>query len=85
MNLSSQLSQISLTYEDFRNGNPLNYPIKSVYFAILTMVTLLIVFAATWTGFYMARRLTVPLDELAKGTEEVALGKLELCHSALRQ
>ncbi len=76
MNLSSQLSQISLTYEDFRNGNPLNYPIKSVYFAILTMVTLLIVFAATWTGFYMARRLTVPLDELAKGTEEVALGNL---------
>lgn len=76
MNLSSQLSQISLTYDDFRSGNPLNYPIKSVYFAILTMVTLLIVFAATWTGFYMARRLTVPLEELARGTEEVAHGNL---------
>jgi two-component system, NtrC family, nitrogen regulation sensor histidine kinase NtrY len=76
MNLASQLSEISLTYEDFRSGNPLNYPIKSVYFAILSMVTLLIVFAATWTGFYMARRLTVPLEELARGTEEVAHGNL---------
>lgn len=77
MRLSSQLSDISITYEDFRAGNPLNYPMKSAYFTILLMVTLLILFAATWTGFYVARRLTGPLDELARGTEEVALGNLD--------
>lgn len=77
MSLASQLSEIQLTYEDFKANNPLNYPIKSTYFAILSMVTLLILFSATWTGFYVARRLSVPIEELAKGTEEVARGNLE--------
>ncbi len=75
--LAEQLSEISLTYDDYRTGNPLNYPIKSTYFAILSMVTLLILFAATWTGFYVARRLTVPLEELSRATEEVAHGNLD--------
>jgi len=77
LGLASQLSEISLTYEDFRSDNPLNYPIKSTYFAILSMVTLLILFSASWTGFYIAKRLTVPLEELSKGTEEIARGNLE--------
>ncbi|MBI4403554.1 MAG: PAS domain S-box protein [Deltaproteobacteria bacterium] len=77
MGLASQLSEISLTYEDFKSHNPLNYPIKSTYFAILTMVTLLILFSATWIGFYMAKRLTVPLEELSRGTEEIAKGNLD--------
>lgn len=72
--LASQLSEITLTYKDFRSDNPLNYPIKSTYFAILSMVTLLILFSASWTGFYVAKRLTVPMEELAKGTEELAHG-----------
>jgi two-component system, NtrC family, nitrogen regulation sensor histidine kinase NtrY len=75
--LAEQLSEISLTYDDYRTGNPLNYPIKSTYFAILSMVTLLILFAATWTGFYVAKRLTGPLEELSRGTEEVAGGNLD--------
>lgn len=76
LGLASQLSEITLTYEDFRSDNPLNYPIKSTYFTILSMVTLLILFSASWTGFYVARRLTVPMEELAKGTEELAHGNL---------
>lgn len=75
--LASQLSEITLTYQDFRSDNPLNYPIKSTYFTILSMVTLLILFSASWTGFYVARRLTVPMEELAKGTEELAHGNLD--------
>jgi two-component system, NtrC family, nitrogen regulation sensor histidine kinase NtrY len=77
MGLASQLSEISLTYEDYKRDNPLNYPIKSTYFAILTMVTLLILFSATWTGFYVAKRLTVPIEELVRGTEAVAHGNLD--------
>lgn len=77
MGLASQLSEISLTYEDYKRDNPLNYPIKSTYFAILSMVTLLILFSAIWTGFYVAKRLTVPIEELVRGTEAVAHGDLE--------
>ncbi len=77
LGLASRLADITLTYEDYKSHNPLNYPIKSTYFAILLMVTLLILFTATWTGFYVARRLTVPIEELAKGTDEVARGNLD--------
>ncbi len=77
LGLASRLADITLTYEDYQSHNPLNYPIKSTYFAILLMVTLLILFTATWTGFYVARRLTVPIEELAKGTDEVARGNLD--------
>jgi two-component system, NtrC family, nitrogen regulation sensor histidine kinase NtrY len=77
LGLASRLADITLTYEDYKSHNPLNYPIKSTYFAILLMVTLLILFTATWTGFYVARRLTVPIEELARGTDEVARGNLD--------
>lgn len=77
MGLASQLSEITLTYEDYKSDNPLNYPIKSTYFAILSMVTLLILFSASWTGFYVARRLTGPIEELARGTEQIAHGNLD--------
>lgn len=77
MKLASQLADIHLTYADYKLDNPLNYPIKSTYFFILSMVTLLILFAATWTGFYVARRLTGPIEELVKGTGEVARGNLD--------
>lgn len=74
--LSEGLSKVSLTFRDFTNDNPLNSPMKSTYLAILTMVTLLILFSAVWTGFHVAKRLTVPLEELLKGTEAVAQGDL---------
>ncbi len=77
LDLASRLSDISLTYEDYRSHNPLNYPIKSTYFSILIMVTLLILFSATWTGFYVAKRLTVPIEELSRGTLQIANGNLD--------
>ena len=77
ISLSSRLSEITLTYEDYKSNNPLNYPIKSTYFGILSMVTLLILFSATWTGFYVAKRLTVPIENMVRGTEEVAHGNLD--------
>ncbi len=77
MSLSSRLTEITSAYEGYRSKNPLDYPIKSTYFAILSMMTLLILFAATWTGFYVARRLVTPLEELAKATEQIAKGNLD--------
>lgn len=77
MKLANQLADIHMTYSDYKLENPLNYPIKSIYFFILSMVTLLVLFAATWTGFYVARRLTGPIEELVKGTGEVARGNLD--------
>ena len=38
---------------------------------------LLIIFSATWFGIYLARGITVPLQNLAEGTRRVAQGDLE--------
>ncbi|NBX76177.1 MAG: PAS domain S-box protein [Proteobacteria bacterium] len=82
LSLASQLSEINVTYQDFKADNPLNYPIKSTYFTLLTVVTLLILFTASWTGFYVARRLTGPIESLARGTTAVAKGDLDYTMSA---
>ncbi len=75
--LASQLSEISLTFQDYKSDNPLNYPIKSTYFAILSMVTLLILFTAMdWLCMWYAHSMG-PIEELLRGTEEVAHGNLE--------
>lgn len=44
------------------------------YYVMLGVVTLLILFSATWLGFTMARELTTPLQILASATELVAQG-----------
>lgn len=82
LSLASQLSDINVTYQDFKSDNPLNYPIKSTYFAILSVVTLLILFTASWTGFYVAKRLTGPIESLVRGTTAVAKGNLDYSISA---
>ena len=42
----------------------------------LLMVTLLIIFSATWFGFYLAKDITVPIKELAEATHRIATGDL---------
>ena len=48
--------------------------VRVSYLILVTVMTLLIVFAALWLGFYVARGITGPLQLLAEATKEVALG-----------
>lgn len=48
--------------------------VRVSYLILVTVITLLIVFAALWLGFYVARGITGPLQLLAEATKEVALG-----------
>ena len=41
------------------------------------LVTIVILFSATWVGFYVARGITVPIQRLAEGTRAVAQGDLD--------
>jgi len=51
--------------------------VKAKYFTILLIITLVIVFFSTWIGRYIAREITVPIQELAEGTHAVASGNLD--------
>jgi two-component system nitrogen regulation sensor histidine kinase NtrY len=72
LSLISQMDDIAAAYEDFRDVNPLEYPIKSIYLIILVLMTLTIMLGATWFGFYLARQLSVPLEELGEAAQRVA-------------
>jgi len=51
---------------------------KTSYLMILIFVTMLIVFAATWIGFHIAKSITVPIEKLVQATKEVSKGSLSV-------
>ena len=47
-----------------------------VYVAVIGLIFLVTIFIATWLGFYLSRRITEPIRELADATREIASGNL---------
>lgn len=74
LSLISKMNDITSAYEDFRDVNPLEYPLKSIYTIILFFMTLVILLAATWFGFYLAKQLSIPLVMVGRATRRVAEG-----------
>ncbi len=77
VSLVNRVDEISSVFQDYRDVNPLKYPIKTTYFIILIMMTLLIVFVSIWLGFYLARELTIPLERLVTATQHISEGNLD--------
>jgi len=50
--------------------------VKRNYLSIIWLVTLLILFIATWFALFLAKQVTVPIQALAEATQEVARGNL---------
>jgi PAS domain S-box len=74
LSLISKMNDISTAYDEFRDINPLEYPLKSIYLIILVLMTFVILLAATWFGFYLAKQLSIPLVQLGRATRRVAGG-----------
>ena len=52
--------------------------IKVSYYVMLGVVTLLVVFSATWLGFTVAREFTIPIQVLAEASASVARGNYDV-------
>ncbi len=74
--LSNSLVEVINAYDDFRELKSYRQPIASSYLLTLVVVTLLIIFAAIWIGFFIAKELSVPIGLLADGTQQLAAGNL---------
>jgi two-component system, NtrC family, nitrogen regulation sensor histidine kinase NtrY len=48
--------------------------IRQIGFSTLGLLTFLLIFASTWTAFYIARGITTPIKALAEGSNEIAAG-----------
>jgi len=71
-----KLNVISKTSEEYRQLSLLKTPIKFGYIITLFIVMLLIIFSATWFGLYLAKGITVPIQDLAEATRRIASGDL---------
>jgi len=70
----------SITHQNQEYGQikALKDPIMAGAYLFVAAVTVLILFGATWFGFYVAKGITVPIQRLAEGTEAVAKGNLDV-------
>ncbi len=73
----AKLQNITQGIEDYRQLKYLKEPFKFWLLIILLIVTLLIIFAAIWFGFYISRGITEPVAKLADATKRIAEGDLE--------
>ncbi|MFV1950628.1 MAG: ATP-binding protein [Nitrospinota bacterium] len=75
--LVSKIEEIKRDFEEYKQQNLLKYPVKTGYIFTFLMITLLILFSAIWFGLYLAKGITVPIQELAVGTRSIAQGNLD--------
>ncbi len=74
--LLSKLDGIAAQYAEYRQIKQMRAPIKAGAYLFVGVITVLILFGATWFGFYVARGITVPIQRLAEATERIAHGDL---------
>lgn len=75
--LAAEIMSISLAFQEYKQQELQKNPIKWAFLMILAIVTLLIIFSATWFGFYLSKSLTDPIQKLAEGTNRIAQGDLD--------
>ncbi|MGH9435668.1 MAG: sensor histidine kinase, partial [Terriglobia bacterium] len=71
--LASQIQQQAHRYDELSHEKR---ALKRLYLSILLLITLLILFAATWLAMFFAKQVTVPVQALAEATHAVLEGNL---------
>ena len=69
--------RINSAYETRNQMRVLRRPLTGVYLSFFLMITLMILFSATWTGVYIAKRITRPVQRLAEGAREIGAGRFD--------
>ena len=77
-NYTQRINNISAYVERYHQLKIQKNPLKTFYLITLIFITLLIIFAASWIGFHLAKSITVPIEKLAQATKEVSKGNLEV-------
>ncbi len=70
----NRLNAISRGLEKYSQLKMLKKPVKISHMIWLSIVTLLVVFSSVWFGFFLSKGITVPIQELAEGTNRIAMG-----------
>ena len=75
--ISHAMTEVNDSFKEYEQMKIFRSPLRSSYILTLSMITGLILFAAIWFGFYIAREISVPIQRLAEGTRAVARGNFD--------
>ncbi|MFC1849752.1 ATP-binding protein [candidate division CSSED10-310 bacterium] len=75
--LLTKLNLIQRASQKHQQQMQLHRPIQREYLYLFLIPTLLILFFATWFGFYLAKGVTLPIQKLAEGTKAITAGNLD--------
>ncbi|HOV87630.1 MAG TPA: ATP-binding protein [Syntrophobacteraceae bacterium] len=83
--IAGRLAAITAGYEDYLQLKLLHKPLKTSHFVTFSIVTLLVIFAAIWFAFLLARNITGPIQSLVYATQRIADGDLDVQMDSDRQ
>lgn len=72
-----KLRNIAEASEQYGKIELLKNPIKTNYAVTLSIVTLVIIFLATWFGLTLAKEITGPIQNLVEATNRITMGDLD--------
>ena len=73
---TATLDQINQNQQDYETLSHEAKRIRGLYMLLLTMLTVLVLFVATWSSLFVAKLVTRPVEALAQATREISLGHL---------
>ena len=73
--LAERSRRMTRAYEAYTQLRVLRQPLAGVYLSFFLMVTLLILVSSTWMGFYLAKRITRPVQLLSVAAREIGQGR----------
>ena len=76
--LLGKMESIGRQYAEYKQLKAMKNPIKAGAYLLVAVITVMILFSATWFGFYVARGITVPIQRLAEATKAIAQGDLSV-------
>jgi two-component system nitrogen regulation sensor histidine kinase NtrY len=75
--MNNNLDAVSQKFSDYKQTKSMKQYIKYSYVFSFVLITVLIIFISLWFGFYLAKNITEPLQELALATRKIAGGELD--------
>lgn len=75
--ISHAFAAVTESFNEYEQLKFFKKRLRLGYLLTLAMITLLVLFAAIWFAFYLARELVGPIQRLAEGTESVARGNYD--------
>lgn len=75
--LASTIKLVNDQANVYRQAEAQKEPIQDLYLSFFVMISLLVLFSSTWIGLYLAKRITVPVGQLAAATERIMAGDLD--------